>query len=290
MTAIAIPPAEIRTGDDDIEIVHQQVVLFIEEYVRQSDAEGVIVPMSGGIDSTLTAYLAVEALGPDRVAGLLLPGNLCGEESNNEARILAEALGIERCEIDLQPLLHCFTETVVSQFDDGRFDDGTFRALGNALSRLRMTCAYYEANVTSRLVVGTSNRSELLLGYFTKHGDGGADLLPLGDLYKTEVRALARRIGIPRRVVEKPATAELWAGQTDREELGAAYEFIDTILHYSIDRSYRAETIASELDVTIETVWDIVHWHLDTHHKRRLPAVPDAGFARHSRFTSNRER
>ncbi len=287
MTATSIPPAEIRTSDEDMDIVHQQVVLFLEEYVRQSGADGVAVPMSGGLDSTLTAYLAVEALGADRVTGLLLPCHSCGEEGTNEARVIAEALGIERREINLQPLLHRFTETVASQFDD---DDDAVRAFGNVLSRLRMTCAYYQANVESELVVGTSNRSELLLGYFTKHGDGGADLLPLGDLYKTEVRALARRVGIPRRIVEKPSTAELWPGQTDREELGATYEIVDTVLHYSVDRSYPVETVASELDVTVETVWDIVHWHLDSHHKRRLPSVPDAGFSRDRQFRPSRGR
>ena len=226
--------------------------------------------MSGGVDSTLTAYLAVDALGPDRVFGLLLPCNLTAEAGSHDALTVAEALGIDYQEIHLQPLVRGFEELIVG---DANRDDRV-QALGNAIARLRMTCTYYAANTQSKLVLGTGNRSEQLLGYFTKHGDGGCDLLPLANLYKTEVRALARHVGLPRRIVEKPSTAGLWAEQTDETELGASYECIDAVLHYVVDRRYRAETVAEELDIPIETVWEVVNRYLKTHHKRRLPATP----------------
>ncbi|MGA9400076.1 MAG: NAD+ synthase [Haladaptatus sp.] len=269
MTTSYLPPAEMLTDEKNVSATYQQLTLFIEEYVERSGAEGVVVGMSGGVDSTLAAYLAVEALGSDRVFGLLLPCNLSAEAGSHDALTVAEALDIDYEEIHLQPLIRGFEELISG---DAERDDRV-QALGNAIARLRMTSTYYAANTQSKLVLGTGNRSEQLLGYFTKHGDGGCDLLPLANLYKTEVRALARHVGLPRRIVEKPSTAGLWAEQTDKEELGASYERIDAVLHYVVDRRYRAETVAEELDIPIETVWEVVNRHLETHHKRRLPAT-----------------
>ncbi|WP_254663317.1 NAD+ synthase [Haladaptatus sp. W1] len=270
MTTSTLPPTELLTDEENVAATYRQVTLFIEEYVERSNANGVVVGMSGGVDSTLAASLAVDALGPDRVFGLLLPCNLTAEAGCHDALTVAEALGIDYREIHLQPLVRCFEDLLVG--DEDR--DERIRALGNATARLRMTCLYYAANTQSKLVLGTGNRSERLLGYFTKHGDGGCDLLPLANLYKTEVRALARHVGLPCRIVEKPSTAGLWAEQTDEDELGASYDRIDAVLHYVVDRRYRAETVAEELDIPIETVWEIVNGHVETHHKRRHPATP----------------
>lgn len=270
MTTSCLPPTELLTDDENVAATYRQLTLFIEEYVERSGAEGVVVGMSGGIDSTLTAYLAVEALGSDRVFGLLLPCNLTAEAGGHDASTVAEALGIEYREIHLQPLVRCFEELIVGDAER----DERIRALGNAIARLRMTCIYYAANTQSKLVLGTGNRSEQLLGYFTKHGDGGSDLVPLANLYKTEVRALARYVGLPCRIVEKPSTAGLWADQTDESELGASYDCIDAVLHYVVDRRYQAETVADELDIPLETVWEVVNRYIETHHKRRLPATP----------------
>lgn len=270
MTTSTLPPTELLTDEENVAATYRQLTLFIEEYVERSNANGVVVGMSGGVDSTLTASLAVDALGPDRVFGLLLPCNLTAEAGSHDALTVAEALGIDYREVHLQPLVRCFEDLLVGDGDR----DERVRALGNATARLRMTCLYYAANTRSKLVLGTGNRSERLLGYFTKHGDGGCDLLPLANLYKTEVRALARHVGLPCRIVEKPSTAGLWAEQTDEDELGASYDRIDAVLHYVVDRRYRAETVAEELDIPIETVWEIVNGHVETHHKRRLPATP----------------
>ncbi len=270
VTSSYLPPTELLTDEKNLEATHQQLTLFIEEYVERSGTSGVVVGMSGGVDSTLAAALAVDALGPDRVFGLLLPCNKTAEVGSHDALTVAEALGIDYEEIHLQPLIRCFERLLVG--DEGR--DERIRALGNTTARLRMACLYYAANTQSKLVLGTGNRSERLLGYFTKYGDGGCDLLPLANLYKTEVRALARHMGLPCRIVEKPSTAGLWAEQTDEGELGATYDCIDAVLHYVVDRRYRAETVAEELDIPIETVWEVLNKHLETHHKRRLPATP----------------
>ncbi|MFC6725506.1 NAD+ synthase, partial [Halobium palmae] len=212
-----------------------RIAAFVREAVDSSGADGVVVPMSGGVDSTLTAMLATEALGSSRVFGLLLPCNLSDDSANHDAQVIAEALGVEYREIHLRPLLDRFEDLVgpAVEPEDRR------RAIGNVLARLRMTSAYYVANATNRLVLGTTNRTEWLLGYFTKHGDGGADLRPLAELYKTQLYALAYRMGVPRRIIEKPPTAGLWSGQTDEADLGASYETVDAVLDRYGERGER---------------------------------------------------
>lgn len=137
-----------------------------------------------------------------------------------------------------------------------------------------MTCAYYAANATSRLVLGTANRSELLLGYVTKYGDGGVDLQPIGDLYKTEVRTLADHVGLPSRIVHKESTAGFVAGQTDEDDLGATYATIDQLLHRVGDRGESLEAVAADLGLDRETARSIRKRWLETAHKRRVPPTP----------------
>ena len=140
-----------------------------------------------------------------------------------------------------------------------------------------MCCAYYAANRQQRLVLGTANRSELLLGYFTKHGDGAADAYPIGDLYKTEVRALAKRIGVPRRIVSKEPTAGFWADQTDADELGATYDVIDPLLQRLVDEGESIADAATALEIDRETARSIAWLGAETEHKRA--PVPTPGIA-----------
>ncbi|OYR52138.1 NAD(+) synthase [Halorubrum sp. Ea1] len=279
------------TGDGDRRLrdpgdERERVRSFLDSRVAAAGAEGVVVNMSGGLDSTVTAALAVEALGADRVYGLILPCNKVGAHHARDAEALAEALGIDHDTVHLHSLFAQFGAVAPDGFD--LHDEPVLS--GNAVARLRMTLAYLAANATDRLVCGTANRSELLLGYFTKHGDGGADVHPIGHLYKTEVRALASELDVPEFVVEKPPTAGFLPGQRDADDLGAPYEVIDRVLRLGVDRGLGAAAIAERLsdgeeddvdvdeeggvDVDEETVADLLDRHRATAHKRTTPTVP----------------
>ncbi|MFC5133911.1 MULTISPECIES: NAD+ synthase [Haloferacaceae] len=248
----------------------EDAVPFVRETVSSAGAEGVVINMSGGLDSTVTAAIAVEALGTDRVYGLILPCNKIGAHHARDAEELAEALGIEHDTVHLQPLLAQFGNVAPDRF--GLHDEPTL--VGNAIARLRMTLAYLAANATDRLVCGTTNRTEHLLGYLTKHGDGAADLLPIGHLYKTEVRALAETLEVPGFVLEKPPTPGLLAGQRDADDLGADYDVIDPALRLAVDEGLAADEVTSRLDLDREVVDDLLARYRTTEHKRTVPPMP----------------
>ena len=261
---------EVRSEPIDPAAERERIAAFVRDTVSSAGADGVVVNMSGGLDSTVTAAVAVEALGPDRVYGLILPCNKLGAHHARDAEGLAEALGIEFDTAHLQPLLAQFGSVAPDRFT--LHDEPTL--VGNAVARLRMSMAYLAANATNRLVCGTTNRSERLLGYLTKHGDGAADLLPLGHLYKTDVRALAAALDVPEFVVEKPPTAGVLAGQRDADDLGADYETIDPVLRLAVDEGLDAETIAARLDRDPAVVTGLVDRHRSTAHKRLEPPIP----------------
>lgn len=264
------------TSDSGIETVRERIVAEIQRLVATADADGVVVAMSGGIDSTVTAALAVEALGGNRVLGLGLPCHKADQRHVNDARTIADGLGISFHEIQLQPLLTAFEETIMAELEpesDDRPNERN-RAIGNVIARLRMCCAYYAANRQSRVVLGTANRSELLLGYFTKYGDGAADAYPIGDLYKTEVRALAKRLGVPRRIVSKDPTAGFWADQTDAAELGATYDVIDPLLRRLVDEGESIAEITAALEVDSRTARALASMYVETAHKRTMSRTP----------------
>ncbi|MFU8868481.1 NAD+ synthase [Natronococcus sp.] len=274
------------TDRDALETVRERIADDLRRTVADAGADGVVVAMSGGIDSTVTAALAVEALGSDRVLGLGLPCHKSDRTQVNEARTIADGLGMEFREIQLQPLLGAFEETVAAKFEPKSADrpNERNRAIGNVIARLRMCCAYYAANRESRLVVGTANRSELLLGYFTKYGDGAADTYPIGDLYKTEVRALAKRLGVPRRIISKTPTAGFWATQTDAGELGATYDVIDPLLYRLVDEGDSLEQAIAALEIEPDLAREIVSLFAETAHKRATPHTP--GIANRDGFES----
>ena len=206
----------------DYKEIERKIVEWLKAYLEQSRRGGFVVGLSGGVDSSVTAVLCRRVT--PATLGLLLP---CGDtppDALADAQLVASKFDIETAIYDLTPVYQTLLRTLGAQ------DDPRNLAVANLKPRLRMITLYYEANRLQRLVAGTGNRTELTLGYFTKYGDAGVDILPLGSLLKREVRGLARHLGIPDRIIEKPPTAGLWPGQTDEGELGATYDQLDDLV------------------------------------------------------------
>ncbi|HZD42775.1 MAG TPA: NAD+ synthase, partial [Methanomicrobiales archaeon] len=198
----------------------------IEQVIRyslwSSGKSGIVVGLSGGVDSAVVAALSSRAVGSERVLALLLPTDVTPEEDLSDAGDLCVQLGISWREISIEPMLRSFA--TLPDFQDSPY------LLGNLMARIRMSVLYYTANREERLVCGTSNRSEYLLGYFTKHGDSAADIQPILHLYKTQVYTLAEELNIPAGIRSKDPSAGLWRGQTDEGEIGLPYAEIDSAL------------------------------------------------------------
>lgn len=237
----------------DIEKKKDLLVNWIKERVHEAGCDGTVVGLSGGIDSAVCAALSQLAL-PGKVLGLILPCHSLPRDGE-DAILCAEKLGVDYQIVDLSSTY----DTLLSSLPGSDKKDDL--ALANMKPRLRMTVLYYYANRMNYLVVGTDNRSELYLGYFTKYGDGGVDITPIGTLVKGEVRELAYELGIPERIITKPPSAGLWEGQEDEEELGLSYEEVDTyILTGQAKREVKEK---------------IEELRKKNSHKRSLPAIPD---------------
>ncbi len=256
----------------DPEGVARAIESFISYQMDEAGRRVAVVALSGGIDSALVATLAVRALGPERVVSHALPdGEISRLEDSKDAAELARSLKIAHREISLAEALHAFRRT----FDEAGLA-GNQLAWGNLKPRLRMIVNYFVANSFDGLVLGTGNKTEILLGYYTKFGDGGVDLLPIGHLYKTQVRQLARHVGVPAHIIEKIPTAGLWAGQTDEGEIGMSYELMDQILHCLHDRRLSIAQTATALRVDKQLVQKLADMMERSAHKRRMPLIPMA--------------
>lgn len=245
----------------------ERVRAFYRDQLEATGADGYVVGVSGGLDSAVAVTLAAEAVGSDAVTGMVLPGEPSDPEHMADARELIDELGVEGRDIDIGP--------IVEEFQSGTPYEAGHVAMGNVRARVRMVFTYLETNVDGGLVVGPDNRSEYLLGYFTKYGDGAADVRPLADLYKTEVYDLARAIDLDERFVEKTPTAGLWEGQTDEGELGASYATIDPILRSYVDRDRSIEETADRVDADRETVERFARMVEETRHKREPAPYPE---------------
>ncbi len=242
---------------------------FLSAHCLPPAGEGVVVGLSGGIDSALCARLAADALGPERVLGVLLPAAGFPDALRKETISYAERLGIAHRTVPLTAIAEAF-RTALPEVTDRT-------TTGNTVARIRMTVLYALARERSRLVLGTGNKSELLQGYFTKYGDGGVDLLPIGDLYKTQLRALAAALDLPSAIRERPPSAGFWEGQTDEEELGTSYQDLDRVL-FGLEQLCRPEEIHERTGIPLDTVHRIAARMNLTRHKRRLPPVAKVGW------------
>jgi NAD+ synthase len=232
---------------------------FIQSEVRRPGFHRVVVGLSGGVDSSLSATLAAAAMGPGNVWGVNMPYSSSSPESRTHARLVAECLGINYLEVDI-------TAQIDAYFTAHADADRIRR--GNKMARERMTVLYDHSARLGALVLGTSNKTELLLGYGTLYGDMASALNPLGDLFKTQVRGLARHLGVPAEIVDKKPSADLWAGQTDEEELGFTYEAVDRLLYYMVDHRYDLPALV-ELGFDPLFVRTVLHKVQSSQYKRR---------------------
>jgi NAD+ synthase len=249
---------------DDAQIV---ISWFIRHHVTESKMNGVVVGMSGGLDSSVVAKLAVDALGPEKVVAVLMPEASTPDENMRDAEDMANEWGIEVRNINILEAVKVLAETLSSDEKEDR---------GNVISRIRMITLYHIAFTEKLLVLGTSNKSELLTGYFTKWGDGASDLCLLGDLYKTQVKKLAGKIGIPQKIIDRVPSGDLWDGQTDEGELGIDYETLDRIL-LGIELGMDDADIVRSAKVTEEQVTHVRTLVRSSVHKRRLGLIPKLG-------------
>jgi len=246
----------------DEALVRRMLVAFLREESRKSGHRRVVVAVSGGVDSAAVAALAAEAFGPANVTALFLPYRTSDAASREHARLVARTFGLALEEIDITPQVDAYL---------GRLGEIDRVRRGNKMARERKSIEYDRA-WPDGLVLGTSNKTELLLGYGTRHGDMACDLNPVGDLYKTQLRELSMHLGVPEVVVQKAPSADLWAGQTDEGELGFTYAQADLILYHLVDRRLRpAELIANGFDASL--VNNIREKMRRSHYKRVMPLI-----------------
>jgi NAD+ synthase len=220
----------------DPERAIEVIVAFIREQMAQAGFERLVIGLSGGVDSGTVAFLAARAIGAENLLAVRMPYRTSSEASETDAMRVVEALRCRTELVDITPMV----EPMLSLIQDDDPDALNVRR-GNVMARQRMIVLYDRSAAEDALVIGTSNKTEALLGYGTLHGDMAAALAPIGDLYKTQLRAVARELGVPEEVVSKPPSADLWPGQTDEGELGRSYESLDRALYALVDRRWSVD-------------------------------------------------
>lgn len=236
-----------------------EIEMWIKDYVYSANAKGVVLGLSGGIDSAVTAALCANALGKENILSLGLPIESLPQDLE-DAKLVANHLGISFLVSDLTSVYIELVNVLPSEIQSNKM------ALANIKPRLRMTTIYYVGQSLGYLVGGTGNRAEIAIGYFTKYGDGGVDFEPLGALYKSEIRKIAQILDIPEKIVKKPPSAGLWQGQTDEGEIGMTYELLDDIL-------YRFDHNLDLNDLNAEDVEKVLKMMKSAEHKNKMPPV-----------------
>ncbi len=258
---------KLRLSESELHTRSEHIQSFIKKMIEDAGVSGAVIGLSGGIDSTTVAYAAVEALGADAVKGLVMPSEVTAAANTSDGERVAQELGIDYTVIEVAPIVEQFLQSYPEAEDDQL-------AVGNLRVRSRAVLNYLVANTEHRLVLGTGNRSEALTGYFTKYGDGAVDCHPIGNLYKSQVRQLARHFGVPEDLVAKTPSAEMWAGQTDEEELGLGYETLDAILAVHVDGPLSRSATAETLDIDADLVDHVDALVAKSEHKRAVPPAP----------------
>lgn len=247
----------------DTDLTCQILCGFLKTEITRAGFQHAVVGLSGGIDSALSCFLAAEALGAQNVLAVRMPYKNSSADSLEHAQLVIDQLGVESVTIPI-------TEMVEPLFQ--RDPEMSSMRRGNIMARARMIVLYDQSEVFKGLVVGTGNKTEILLGYTTLYGDSACALNPLGDLYKTQVRQLARAMGVPEVIIQKPPTADLWKGQTDEGELGFTYAEVDKLLYLLVDQRYSPQDCV-EAGFAEEFVRKVVEKIRRNHFKRVLPPI-----------------
>ncbi len=244
-------------------LLRQILVGFVHDEVTKVGLHKGVLGLSGGIDSALVAYIAAEALGPENVYAYCMPYHTSNPESEAHAKLVAESLGINYKVLEITPMVDAYFSL---------YPEASNMRRGNKMARERMTILYDHSAEVGGLVLGTSNKTELLLGYGTLHGDMASALNPIGDIYKSQVWELSEAMGVPREVIDKKPSADLWAGQTDEQELGFTYRDADELLYRMVDqRMSRAELVSAGFEPHF--IDDVLRKVQGSHFKRRLPII-----------------
>ena len=259
---MAILSPDLLTLDAPLTVKFLQ--LFLAEEVRKVGFQRLVLGLSGGIDSALAAYLAVGALGRENVRVVSMPYKLSSPDSLAHARLVADDLGLDMLVEPITPMVDAYLDS---------HPDASKLRQGNLMARMRMVTLYDHSAAWNALVLGTSNKTELLLGYGTQHGDLASALNPLGDLYKTQVRQLSRHVGVPAPVIDKPPSADLWEGQSDEAELGFTYDEVDRLLLALVDER-RSPAEAEALGFARPMIETVLRRIRLNQFKRRTPLLP----------------
>ncbi len=249
--------------DLDLNLVEKILVDFLREEANKVGFNKVVLGLSGGIDSAIVAYLAAKAFGPENVLGILMPYKSSSKESVEHAKLVVDDLGIRSKLIEITPMVEPYFEMNPDM-------DGLRK--GNRMARERMCILFDYSAKEKALVLGTSNKTEMLLGYSTQFGDGASAINPIGDLYKTQIWELSRHMGVPKELIEKKPSADLWEGQTDEAELGFSYKLADEILYELIDKRVKKDDLiflGYPEDVINRIIWKIKM----SQYKRKLPVI-----------------
>lgn len=258
--------------DIDLTIDPKEVITvikdFIKTYVQNSKCKGVVLGLSGGVDSAVTAIICRDILGKKNVKCLFLPDGTTPQTDFKHYELIVKKFDLNSEKKDISSTVKELTSNCVIKPDK--------YALANIKARTRMVLLFEYANMTQNLVCGTSNKSEILVGYYTKYGDGGVDIMPIGDVYKTQIWELAKFLKIPKEIIIKPPTAGLWKGQSDEKELKLSYHQLDKIL-LGLEKKMDLNDIASIVNVKKSEVERIKNMRIRSEHKKRSALIPKVG-------------
>ena len=247
----------------DYNAVEKKITTFIADAVINSNLNGLVIGLSGGIDSSVVLELACKTLPRHNILGLIMPyDGITPQNDIDDALAIAKDKGIDYRVIPINSIHDSFMKDLVNDKI----------ASGNLNARIRMSLLYYHANLMNRLVIGTGDKSEIKLGYYTKYGDGGIDLLPIGDLYKLQIRKLATHMKIKSEIINKKSSPQLWKNHSAEDEIGLSYELIDSVL-VCIEESIDTKEISNILNIEKKLVDKIVKMIDKSHHKKILPEI-----------------